>query len=49
MPALKAIRELVDRQAEDPSLWYEAKFITEAYFQQELRKLHLLIESFTDD
>jgi hypothetical protein len=33
-----------DRQAEDEGLWFEAQTASEAYLQEELRKLHALIE-----
>lgn len=39
-----AVRELVDKQAEDEGLWFQAETAPEAYLQQELRKLHALIE-----
>ncbi len=45
---LKALRELVDEQAEDEGLWAIAETIHEAYIQQELRKLHAAIEDFID-
>jgi len=35
---------LVQEQAEDEGLWFEAKTAPEAYLQQELRKLHAVIE-----
>ena len=38
------IRALVSAQAEDDGLWFEAKTAPEAYLQQELRRLHELIE-----
>ena len=41
---LAAIRKLVDEQAEDEGLWFIAKTAPEAYLQQELRRLHALIE-----
>jgi len=37
----------VDKQAEDNGLWFDAQTAPEAYLQQELRKLHGLIESNT--
>lgn len=43
--ALKDIRSLVDRQAEDEGLWFEAESVAEAYLQQELRRLHAAVES----
>lgn len=48
-PRLQRLREMVDRQAEDEGLWFIAQYITEAYLQQELRKLHALIEELTDE
>lgn len=47
--ALAAIRKLVDEQAEDHGLWCEARTIVEAYLQQELRKLHAVIEGAGDE
>jgi hypothetical protein len=37
--------ELVDKQAEDEALWFDADYITEAYIQEALRKLHYAIEA----
>jgi hypothetical protein len=42
--ALKIIRDFVDAQAEDESIWFKAQTITEAHLQQELRQLHACIE-----
>jgi hypothetical protein len=42
--ALTAIQALVDEQAEDDALWFIDCSISEAYLQQELRRLHALIE-----
>lgn len=36
--------ELVQQQAEDEGLWFTAERATEAYLQQELRKLHAAVE-----
>ena len=38
-------RQLVDAQAEDDGLWFEAQTAPEAYLQQELRRLHAVVES----
>ena len=38
------IMELVDAQSNDDGLWFEAGTATEAYLQQELRRLHKSIE-----
>lgn len=50
--ALQRIRALVDEQAEDEGLWGINPFgeqpITEAYLQQELRRLHALVEEVTN-
>ena len=42
--ALKAARELVAKQAEDEGLWFIAETSPEAYLQQELRRLHRVVE-----
>ena len=41
---LDRIVALVNKQAEDEGLWFEARTAPEAYLQRELRKLHALIE-----
>ena len=38
------LQEMVAKQAKDGGLWFRAKTAPEAYLQQELRKLHRLIE-----
>ena len=38
------LTDMVNSQAEDEGLWFEAQTAPEAYLQQELRKLHALIE-----
>jgi len=43
--ALDEIQMLVNVQAEDDGLWFQDMTCSEAYLQQELRKLHALIES----
>ena len=42
-------RELVEIQAEDEGLWFEAQTAAEAYLQQELRKLHAAVEREGND
>jgi len=42
---LKSIIALVNEQAEGYGLWFEAVYATEAYLQQELRRLHSVIEA----
>jgi len=37
-------KELVDQQAADDALWFIPDTVVEAYFQQELRRLHSAIE-----
>ena len=39
------LQKLVDEQAEDEMLWFVTQNITEAYLQQELRRLHAAIEN----
>lgn len=45
---LKEIRALLDEQAKDEALWADAEYISEAYIQQELRRLTALIESYLE-
>lgn len=41
---LKKIKDLVDEQAEDEGVWFNAETAPEAYLQCKLRELHKLIE-----
>ncbi len=43
--ARRAVKDLVDEQAEDEGLWFIATTAPEAYLQQELRRLHAAVES----
>jgi len=43
--AYQAARKLVDEQAADDGLWFIATTAPEAYLQQELRRLHAVIEN----
>ena len=43
------LEAVVGKQAADESLWRVADSNTEAYFQQELRKLHEIIEGKTSE
>lgn len=45
--SLSDIQAMVDAQAEDEGLWFQAMTAPEAYLQQELRKLHAIIECYT--
>ena len=40
-----AVKAVVDAQAEDDGLWFEAQTAPEAYLQQALRRLHAVIET----
>lgn len=40
-----AIKAIVAEQAEDDGLWFIAQTAPEAYLQQELRRLHAVIEN----
>ena len=40
----RAAKELVDKQAEDAGLWFEARTAPEAYLQAALRQLHEIVE-----
>lgn len=42
---MRALRRVVDEQAEDAGLWFVAETAPEAYLQQALRRLHRLIET----
>lgn len=42
---LRAIRALVDEQLKDDGLWFSPRL---DYIQQELRKLHALVEEMTN-
>ena len=41
---LAAIQKVVNEQAEDEGLWINPDYITEAYLQAALRRLHRVIE-----
>lgn len=43
----EGILQFVSAQAEDDGLWFIAESASEAYLQQELRKLHTKIEAIT--
>lgn len=45
---INPIQALVDEQAEDEGLWYDAETIAEAYVQAALRQLHTVIEEEGD-
>ncbi len=42
--AARLVMEIVNTQAEDEGLWFIAQFASEAYLQQELRRLHSAVE-----
>jgi hypothetical protein len=44
-PEPSPAQRVVDEQAEDEGLWFIAETATEAYLQQELRRLHAAIEA----
>jgi len=44
MDELSSLRALLEMQAEDRGLWFQAETIAEAYLQSELRKLHAAVE-----
>ena len=41
---LREAQKVVNDQANDESLWFDAEYITEAMLQKELRRLHEVIE-----
>ena len=40
------LRNVLDEQTNDDGLWFIAETCAEAYLQQELRKLHAVIEEY---
>ena len=46
---LAAVRAIMDEQAKDEGLWFQAPHASEAYLQQELRRLHEAIEGKTQE
>lgn len=42
---MERVRALVEEQAEDEGLWFEAQTAPEAYLQQALRELHAAVEA----
>lgn len=44
-PGVAELQALVDEQAEDDGLWFDATTAPEAYLQQELRRLHAAVEA----
>jgi hypothetical protein len=38
------LQSLVDKQAADDGLWFDAMYCSEGYLQQALRELHAAIE-----
>jgi phage-related protein len=45
--ALYYIQKFIDQQSNDEGLWFVAQTASEAYLQQELRKLHQVIEEYS--
>lgn len=45
--ALKGMRNVVNEQAEDDSLWFRATSAPESYLQDALRRLHEVVEGKT--
>jgi len=41
---LESIQKLVNKQAEDEGIFFQAVYVTEAFLQSALRELHTLIE-----
>ncbi len=44
---MNEVRKIVNEQAEDDALWFDANYATEAYLQQALRRLHAAVERAT--
>ena len=47
LPEVKGLQNIVNEQAEDECLWFNAETAAEAYLQQEFRRLHAVIEALT--
>ena len=45
----KELRQIIEDQANDESLWFEAHTITESYLQRALRDLHAAVENHLED
>jgi hypothetical protein len=44
-----AVRQLVERQANDEGLWFIAETASEAYLQEGLRRLHEAVEALAQE
>ena len=49
MDKLKLLNEFIALQADDAGLWFDAEYASEAYLQQQLRRVAWLIEEATDE
>ena len=49
MTDIRRILAVMERQADDPGLWFKAETCAEAYLQQALRDLHAAIENKTPE
>lgn len=47
--SIARLKQIVSEQANDEALWFVAHYATEAYAQQELRKLHAAIEGIDSE
>ena len=45
---MKEIIDLVNKQAEDEGLWFDAVYVTESMLQAALRELHRVIEEYAE-
>ena len=44
---LPLLKKYIDKQADDPHIWFEASFMTEQILQREIRRIAWLIEDAT--
>lgn len=44
---LTLLKEYVDKQAYDHAIWFDAKYASEAYLQEEIRRVAWMIEGAT--
>ena len=43
---VRRLKELVDKQAQEDGLWFDADYATEEYLQEALRYLHKRVEEY---
>jgi hypothetical protein len=46
---ISLLKRYIEKQSDDPSLWFAACFISEMYLQKELRRIAWLIEEASNE